>query len=97
MRCEKMRAQLAEAHALLREIADHCNGYVMPTEHLLRDWGSSIDAALSASAEPSAPESTSEQVTLDLIQRTMQRRHKPAAPHYEWVMPRSDRGLRLPG
>lgn len=46
------RAQLAEAQALLREIADHCNGYVMPTEHLLRDWGSSIDAALSASAEP---------------------------------------------
>ncbi|MBV4536914.1 Lar family restriction alleviation protein [Pseudomonas urmiensis] len=44
--------KLVERDALLREIADHCNGCVMPTEQLLRDWGSSIDAALSASAEP---------------------------------------------
>lgn len=49
---EKLRAQLEERDALLREIADHCNGCVMPTEQLLRDRGSSIDAALSASAEP---------------------------------------------
>ncbi|MGX1022566.1 hypothetical protein AB7M33_005242 [Pseudomonas sp. Y3 TE3536] len=51
----RFRAQLAEQTALLREIADHCNGCVMPTEQLLREWGSSIDAALSASAELSAP------------------------------------------
>jgi len=50
-----LRAKLAKWDMLLREIADHCNGCVMPTEQLLREWGSSIDAALSASAEPSAP------------------------------------------
>ncbi|UBM23352.1 hypothetical protein K8374_13160 [Pseudomonas sp. p1(2021b)] len=47
------RTELAKRDALLREIADHCNGCVMPTEQLLRDWGSSIDAALSVSVEPS--------------------------------------------
>jgi len=52
---EALRAKLTERHVLLREIADHCNGCVMPTEQLLREWGSSIDAALSASAGPSAP------------------------------------------
>lgn len=65
---EIMRAQLAGAQALLREIADHCNGCVMPTEQLLRDWGSSIDAHLSASAEPS----TAKQETRD----AMRIRHK---------------------
>jgi hypothetical protein len=52
---DDLRAKLAKWDLLLREIADHCNGCVMPTEQLLRDWGSSIDAALSASAEPSVP------------------------------------------
>ncbi|MBC3484655.1 hypothetical protein HU750_03140 [Pseudomonas sp. SWRI50] len=52
---DDLRAKLAKWSLLLGEIADHCNGCVMPTEQLLRDWGSSIDAALSASAEPSAP------------------------------------------
>jgi len=53
--CDTLRAKLAKWDLLLRGIADHCNGCVMPTEQLLREWGSSIDAALSASAEPTAP------------------------------------------
>ena len=51
-RIELLRAQLAEAHALLRVLKNDCEKdpmYVGPS------WIKRIDAALSASAEPSAP------------------------------------------
>lgn len=51
--CDVLRAQLAEAHALLREVQPCISTWTNGKKSALR---AKVDAALSASAEPSAPE-----------------------------------------
>lgn len=54
---EALRAQLAEAHALLREVGESgfmVDGQIMPSNEAL-ELQDRVDSTLSASAEPSAP------------------------------------------